>query len=52
MKKTFDIINAIKVIVTPWDKGFSCGILMDSKTKMTDDQYELCSTIARGILLF
>ena len=33
MKKTFDIINAIKVIVTPWDKGFSCGILMDSKTK-------------------
>ena len=50
MKKTFDIINAIKVIITPWDKGFSCGILMDSKTKMTDDQYELCSTIARGMI--
>ena len=50
MKKTFDIINAIKVIVTPWDKGFSCGIVMDSKTKMTDDQYELCSTIARGMI--
>ena len=50
MKKLFDIINAIKVIVTPWDKGFSCGILMDSKTKMTDDQYELCSTIARGMI--
>ena len=52
MKKIFDIINAIKVIVTPWDKGFSCGIVMDSKTKMTDDQYELCSTIARGCLLY
>ena len=50
MKKIFDIINAIKVIVTPWDRGFSCGILMDSKTKMTDDQYELCSTIARGMI--
>ena len=50
MKKKFDIINAIKVIVTPWDRGFSCGILMDSKTKMTDDQYELCSTIARGMI--
>ena len=50
MKKTFDIINAIKVIVTPWDKGFSCGIVMDSKTQMTDDQYELCSTIARGMI--
>ena len=50
MKKLFDIINAIKVIVTPWDKGFSCGIVMDSKTKMTDDQYELCSTIARGMI--
>ena len=50
MKKTFDIINAIKVIVTPWDKGFTCGIIMDSKTKMTDDQYELCSTIARGMI--
>ena len=50
MKKIFDIINAIKVIVTPWDKGFSCGIVMDSKTKMTDDQYELCSTIARGMI--
>ena len=50
MKKIFDIINAIKVIVTPWDKGFSCCIVMHSKTKMTDDQYELCSTIARGMI--
>ena len=38
MKKKFDIINAIKVIVTPWDRGFSCGSVMDSKTKMTDEQ--------------
>ena len=48
--KKFDILNSVKVIITPWDKGFSCGILLDSKNKMTDEQYELCSTIARGMI--
>ena len=42
--------NAIKVLVTPWDKGFTCGIVMDSKAAMTTEQYELCSTIARGMI--
>ena len=42
--------NAIKVLVSPWDKGFTCGIIMDSRTKMTTEQYELCSTIARGMI--
>ena len=43
-------INSVKVIVTPWEKGFTCGIIMDSKSKMTTEQYELCSTIARGMI--
>ena len=43
-------INSIKVIVSPWQKGFHCGIIMDSKSKMTTEQYELCSTIARGMI--
>ena len=43
-------LNAIKVLVTPWEKGFSCGIVMDSKNKMTTEEYELCSTIARGMI--
>ena len=47
-KKKFDAENAIKVLVTPWDKGFTCGIVMDSKAAMTTEQYELCSTIARA----
>ena len=47
-KKLFD--NAIKVLVSPWEKGFTCGIIMDSRTKMTTEQYELCSTIARGMI--
>ena len=45
-KKKFDPTNAIKVLVTPWDKGFTCGIVMDSKAAMTTEQYELCSTVA------
>ena len=50
MVKKFDFLNAIKVIVSPWDKGFTCGILLDSRNKMSDEQYELCSTIARGMI--
>ena len=44
------LANAIKVLVSPWEKGFTCGIIMDSRTKMTTEQYELCSTIARGMI--
>ena len=48
--KKFDVLNSIKVLVTPWEKGFTCGIIMDSKAKMATEQYELCSTIARGMI--
>ena len=48
--KKFDVLNSIKVLITPWEKGFTCGIIMDSKAKMTTEQYELCSTIARGMI--
>ena len=44
------LVNSIKVLVSPWESGFTCGIIMDSKTKMTTEQYELCSTIARGMI--
>ena len=43
-------INSVKVIVSPWQKGFHCGIIMDSKSKMSTEEYELCSTIARGMI--
>jgi len=49
-KNKFNLINSIKVLVSPWQKGFTCGIIMDSKSKMTTEQYELCSTIARGMI--
>ena len=44
------LLNSIKVLVSPWDKGFQCGIIIDSKSKMTSEEYELCSTIARGMI--
>ena len=51
MKKTkMSYVNSVKVIVSPWQKGFHCGIIMDSKSKMTTEEYELCSTIARGMI--
>ena len=49
-KDKISLLNSIKVLVSPWQKGFTCGIIMDSKSKMTTEQYELCSTIARGMI--
>ena len=49
-KEKLNLINSVKVIVTPWQKGVTCGIIMDSNSKMTTEQYELCSTIARGMI--
>ena len=49
-KDKLSLINSVKVLVSPWQKGFTCGIIMDSKSKMNTEEYELCSTIARGMI--
>ena len=49
-KNKVSYINSVKVIVSPWQKGFHCGIIMDSQSKMSTEEYELCSTIARGMI--
>ena len=49
-KDKLSLINSVKVIVSPWQKGFTCGIVMDSKSRMDTEEYELCSTIARGMI--
>ena len=49
-KDKLNVINSVKVIITPWQKGFTCGIIMDSQSRMTTEEYELCSTIARGMI--
>ena len=50
MTKKLDITNSVQVLVSPWDRGFTCGILMNSSSKMTSEEYELTSTIARGMI--
>ena len=37
-------------MITPWDKGFTCAIVGDNKQNMTPEEYELCNTIARGLI--
>ena len=49
-KDNLNFINTIKVLISPWQNGFTCGIVMDSKSRMTTEEYELCSTIARGMI--
>ena len=40
----------IMILVSPWEKGFTCGILSDGTTLgMNSKDYELCSTIAKGM---
>ena len=52
MKKDnkLNVTNSVQVMVSPWDRGFTCGILMNSSSKMTSEEYELTSTIARGMI--
>ena len=49
-KKIFTIDDAIKVIITPWDKGFSCGILFGKNAKALEYEEDICAIIARGMI--
>ena len=51
-KNDFNLLNSVKIAVTPWEKGFTCGIISDPCNQMTAEQYELCSTIARGMIKY
>ena len=42
--------GSITILISPWEKGFSCGVLSDGTTfGMSPKEYELCSTIAKGM---
>ena len=42
--------NSITILISPWEKGFSCSIIThDSTSGTTSKQHELCSTIAKGM---
>ena len=52
MKKEnkLNVTNSVQVLVAPWERGFTCGVIINSSSKMTSEQYELCSTVARGMI--
>ena len=42
--------NSITILISPWEKGFSCSIIThDSTSEKTSKQHELCRTIAKGM---
>ena len=42
--------NSITILISPWEKGFSCSIITNNSTSgKTSKQRELCSTIAKGM---
>ena len=45
-----NITNSVQVLVAPWARGFTCGVIINSSSKMTSEQYEMCSTVARGMI--
>ena len=49
-KGNLSLINSIKVLVSPWQNCFACCTIVDGKSKMGSEEYELCSTIARGMI--
>ena len=52
MKKEnkLNIKNSVQVLVAPWARGFTCGVMMSSSSEMSSENYELCSGIARGMV--
>ena len=49
-KKRAIFSRSIHLMVTPVNKGFSCFVVGDNKENMTEDEYDLCNTIARGMI--
>ena len=43
-----DIFTSVSVIITPHDKGFTCGVI---DPKSPDDR-DVCSIIAKGLVRF
>ena len=42
--------GSIIILVSPWEKGFTCSMLSDgTKFGMNSKEYELCNTIAKGM---
>ena len=49
-KNNSKFLNSITILISPWEKGFSCSIITNNSTSgKTSKQRELCNTIAKGM---
>jgi len=48
-KNIVDMGRCVKIVVAPWNHGFTCGIVSENN-QMTTEEFNLCSTIARGMI--
>ena len=49
-KKKAIFSRSIHLMVTPIENGFTCSLVGDNKQNMSADEYDLCNTIARGMI--
>jgi len=50
IKKKLDAQKAVKIFITPADNGFNVAIDIENSKNMNTEEYELVSTIARGLV--
>ena len=50
LKKKVEAHKAMKIFITPADNGFNVAIDAENSKNMTSEEYELVSTIARGLV--
>ena len=49
MKKS-DIEKATKIVIMPWEKGFTCGIVFGDSAEYGYEEEDMISIIARGMI--
>jgi|GEM_PF-2485716 len=49
-KFNVDFTNSIKILLSPVEDGFACGILVDTHRKLDAPSEHMCTTIARGMI--
>ena len=50
LKKKVEAHKAMKIFITPADNGFNVAIDAENSKNMSSEEYELVSTIARGLV--
>jgi hypothetical protein len=50
LKRKLDAQKAVKIFITPGDNGFNVAIDIENSKNLNPEEYELVSTIARGLV--